>query len=95
MYFPEFIGVNATLEDLVTHVKHLANLVGVEHIGLGSDYDGINKTVQGLAHAGEAQNLLEALREHFSDEEVRGIASNNIRQYVKKSSNPLRLPHIY
>lgn len=86
VYFPEFIGVNATLDDLVTHVKHLANLVGVEHIGLGSDYDGINKTVQGLAHAGEAQNLLEALREHFSDEEVRGIASNNIRQYVKKAA---------
>lgn len=86
VYFPDFIGENATLDDLVTHVKHLANLVGVEHIGLGSDYDGIDRTVQGLAHAGEVQNLLEALRAHFTDEEVRGIASENIRQYMKKAA---------
>ncbi|QDP99863.1 membrane dipeptidase [Lysinibacillus fusiformis] len=86
VYFPDFIGENATLDDLVTHVNHLADLVGVEHIGLGSDYDGIDRTVQGLAHAGEVQNLLEALREHFTDEEVRGIASVNIRQYMKKAA---------
>ncbi|EON71649.1 dipeptidase [Lysinibacillus sphaericus] len=86
VYFPKFIGEDATIDDLVTHVKHLANLVGVEHLGLGSDYDGIDCTVQGLAHAGEAQNLLEALRAHFLDEEVRGIASNNLRQFIKKAA---------
>ncbi|MEX3747647.1 MULTISPECIES: dipeptidase [Lysinibacillus] len=84
VYYPTFISDDATLDDLVAHVKHLAKLVGVEHLGLGSDFDGIDATVNGLAHAGEAQNLLEALREHFSVEEVRGIASNNFRRYVKK-----------
>ncbi|MGE7916994.1 dipeptidase [Lysinibacillus xylanilyticus] len=83
VYYPTFISDDATLDDLVAHVKHLAKLVGVEHLGLGSDFDGIDATVNGLAHAGEAQNLLEALREHFSVEEVRGIASNNFRRYVK------------
>ncbi|MGE7953617.1 dipeptidase [Lysinibacillus xylanilyticus] len=84
VYYPTFISDDATLDDLVAHVKHLAKLVGVEHLGLGSDFDGIDATVNGLAHAGEAQNLLEALREYFSVEEVRGIASNNFRRYVKK-----------
>ncbi|MFT9820227.1 dipeptidase [Lysinibacillus sp. NPDC056185] len=83
VYYPPFIHDNATIEDLVAHVKHLANIVGVEHLGLGSDFDGIDATVKGLAHAGEAQNLLEALREHFSTEEIRGIASENFRCYVK------------
>jgi membrane dipeptidase len=83
VYYPTFISDDATLDDLVAHVKHLAKLVGVEHLGLGSDFDGIDATVNGLAHAGEAQNLLEALREHFSVEEVRGIAINNFRRYVK------------
>ena len=68
------------------HVEHLAKLVGVEHIGLGSDFDGIDRTVSGLAHAGEAQNLLEALRTRFSDEEVYGIASQNFRRYVKATT---------
>lgn len=86
VYYPHFIGEHATLDDLVAHVKHLANLVGVEHLGLGSDFDGIEITVESLAHAGEAQNLLEALGAHFSEEEVRGIASNNFRNYVKKAA---------
>ena len=86
VYFPLFIGEGATLEHLVGHVEHLAKLVGVEHIGLGSDFDGIDRTVSGLAHAGEAQNLLEALRTRFSDEEVYGIASQNFRRYVKKAA---------
>lgn len=86
VYFPLFIGEDATLDHLVGHVEHLAKLVGVEHIGLGSDFDGIDRTVSGLAHAGEAQNLLEALRTRFSDEEVYGIASQNFRCYVKKAA---------
>jgi len=86
VYYPTFIGDDATLDDLVAHVKHLAKLVGVEHLGLGSDFDGIDVTVNGLAHAGEAQNLLEALRKHFSVEDVRGIASNNFRRYVKNAA---------
>lgn len=86
VYYPTFISDDATLDDLVVHVKHLANIVGIEHLGLGSDFDGIDVTVKGLAHAGEAQNLLEALREHFSVEEVRGIASNNFRRYVKNAT---------
>ena len=86
VYYPHFIGENATLEDLVAHIKHLADLVGVEHLGLGSDFDGIEVTVDGLTHAGEAQNLLEALRVHFSVDEVRGIANMNFRHYIKKAT---------
>ncbi|MFF2174843.1 dipeptidase [Lysinibacillus sp. NPDC058147] len=86
VYYPHFIHDNATMADLVAHVKHLANIVGVEHLGLGSDFDGIDVTVKGLAHAGEAQNLLEVLHEHFSTEEVRGIASENFRCYVKNAA---------
>ncbi|MFJ7736710.1 dipeptidase [Lysinibacillus sp. NPDC097287] len=86
VYYPHFIGKNATLDNLVAHVKHLADLIGVEHLGLGSDFDGIDETVKGLAHAGEAQNLLEALREHFSVEEVRGIANMNFRRFINYAS---------
>jgi len=86
VYFPLFIGENATMDDLIVHVKHLASIVGIEHLGLGSDFDGIDMTVNGLAHAGEVQNVLEHLREHFANDEVRGIAHNNFRQYLKRAA---------
>lgn len=86
VYFPRFIGENATMDDLIVHVKHLASIVGIEHLGLGSDFDGIDMTINGLAHAGEVQNVLEHLREHFADEEVRGVAHNNFRQYLKRAA---------
>ncbi len=86
VYYPPFIGEEATLAHLVDHVEHLAKLVGVEHIGLGSDFDGIDRVVDGLAHAGEAQNLVAALRTRFSEEEVLGITSHNFKRYVKKAA---------
>ncbi|MEG0260824.1 MAG: dipeptidase [Lysinibacillus sp.] len=84
VYYPTFIGDNATLADLVAHVKHLADLVGVEHLGLGSDFDGIDETLNKLSHAGEVQNLITLLCAHFSEEEVQGIASGNFQRYIKE-----------
>ncbi|GLC88127.1 dipeptidase [Lysinibacillus piscis] len=82
VYYPPFIGEQVTLADLVSHIQHLADLVGIEHLGLGSDFDGIDYTVNGLAHAGEVQNLVHALEAHFSIEEVQGITSQNLLRYT-------------
>src|SRR5262249_52467904 len=38
----------ATLEDVVVHIDHVVKLVGVDHVGIGSDFDGINKVPAGL-----------------------------------------------
>ncbi|WP_397539733.1 dipeptidase [Rummeliibacillus pycnus] len=86
VYYPPFIKKdteNVTLMDLAGHVKHLADLVGVEHLGLGSDFDGIYKTVVGLQNAAQSQNLIATLLEQFSTEEVEKIANRNFLDYVK------------
>lgn len=87
VYYPHFIkagGESVKLDDLISHIKHFANLVGVQHLGLGSDFDGISVFIEELTDAGDTQHVVQSLRDHFSEEEVRGIAANNFINYIQK-----------
>lgn len=86
VYHPPFVKKdgNATIQDLIRHIDHLCALGGVKQIGLGSDFDGIDAKISGLAHAGETQNLINELLKHFSEEEVRGFASANFLRHRPK-----------
>lgn len=87
VYNPPFIEAHrkegVELADFVKHFQHFASLVGVEHLGLGSDFDGIFWTVNQLHDAGDVQNLLQALRSHFTEAEIEGIAYQNFEQYIQ------------
>lgn len=86
VYYPAFIKndeEHVTLIELVEHIKYLAELVGVEHLGLGSDFDGIGQTVEGLQNAAQTQNLIAILLQQFSKEEVEKIASENFLRYTE------------
>ncbi|XP_012283966.1 dipeptidase 1 [Orussus abietinus] len=41
-------GPQATVSDVAEHIYYIRNLIGVDHIGVGGDFDGINKTPRGL-----------------------------------------------
>jgi len=87
VYYPLFIkaGVETViLDDLMQHVSHFADLVGSEHLGLGSDFDGISVFVEGLRDAGDTQQVIQALHNHFTAEEVKGIASGNFKKYIQR-----------
>jgi len=75
----------ADIRTLVAHIAHIAELGGVRHVGVGSDFDGINAPPEGLEHVGKMPALLEALRDHgFSEDEVEGIAGRNFLSYMKQ-----------
>jgi membrane dipeptidase len=57
---------------------HLAAVAGPDHVGLGSDFDGMWMPVAGLEDVAALPRLTAALRPHFSDEEVRGILGGNL-----------------
>ena len=38
-------GEKATVQDVAEHIYHIKNLIGVDHVGVGGDFDGINKCV--------------------------------------------------
>lgn len=66
-----------TIPDLIKHIDHFCSLGGEKHIGLGSDFDGINTKIVGLEHAGDSQNLINELLKHYSEDQVRGFAGEN------------------
>lgn len=80
VFLPQFINKEsnqASLSDLIKHIDHLCGLGGVQQIGFGSDFDGIDYYVDHLRHAGEFQNLINELLKFYSEDEVKGFAYQN------------------
>ncbi|SOC03522.1 membrane dipeptidase [Ureibacillus xyleni] len=87
VFYPPFINHNnevTTIKHLVKHIMHIASLVGIDHIGFGSDFDGIDLTVEKLTNASEYPNLIQALTETFTTEEIETMASKGFMQYISK-----------
>ena len=67
-----------TVQDVADHIDHVVDLVGVEHVGLGSDYDGVFALPKGLTDASGYPNLVaELLRRGYTDEEIAQILGGN------------------
>lgn len=68
-----------TVQDVADHIDHVVDLVGVEHVGLGSDFDGVFALPKGLQDASGYPNLVaELLRRGYTDEEIRKILGENL-----------------
>jgi membrane dipeptidase len=78
-------GQPATLEDVAAHFLHLRNLVGSDHIALGTDFGGIlYGFADSLSSLQDLPNLWQALREvGFSDAELEGIAWKNAARFFE------------
>ncbi|HXV74383.1 MAG TPA: dipeptidase [Sphingomonadales bacterium] len=70
----------ATLEDVLDHFDRAIEVAGVDHVGIGSDFDGVEDTLPiGLKDVSQYPNLIEGLlRRGHSEEDVRKILSGNI-----------------
>ncbi|WP_342526277.1 dipeptidase [Chryseomicrobium sp. FSL W7-1435] len=86
VFFPPFItGTNhATIDDLVDHIRHIVKLGGESILAFGSDFDGIDKKVEGLEHAGMYNNLIDRLREEYTEEQVTRFTSGNFTAYIDR-----------
>ena len=66
-----------TLDYLIPHIKHIKKVVGIEHIAIGSDYDGMDKNIE-LCDASKVPLLVQRLeREGFSIGEIEKITEQN------------------
>ncbi len=70
----------ATLDDVLDHIDHVVALAGVEHVGIGSDYDGVGNTLPvGLKDVAAYPNLIAGLLARgYGEDEVRMIAGDNL-----------------
>lgn len=70
----------ANLDKVVEHIVYATKLVGVDHVGLGSDYDGVGDSLPiGLKDASTYPNLVQGLLdEGFSDKDIKKILGENL-----------------
>lgn len=81
---PDFYPKNSTLAHVVRHVRYIGDLIGYDHVGLGSDFDGIETTPEGLDHVGMFPQLVaEMLQQGISDEDASKIVGGNILRVWK------------
>ena len=76
----------ATLEQVADHIDHIRDLIGVEYIGIGSDYDGIRTVPKGLEDVSKLPNLIaELLRRGYPDDDVKKIAGLNLLRVMREA----------
>ncbi|HCX31069.1 MAG TPA: peptidase M19, partial [Blastocatellia bacterium] len=69
---------------LVDHIDHIVKLVGVDHVGIGSDFDGVQSTLSDLADVSELPNLTrELLRRGYSESDVDKILGGNMLRVME------------
>ncbi len=67
-----------TLTDFVNHIDYIVKLIGVEHVGIGTDFDG-GGGVTGFNDASEALNVtVELVRRGYSEEDISKIWGGNL-----------------
>lgn len=84
-----------TISDLADHFDHIKNLIGVDHIGIGSDFDGFSDTIENLDDCSKFPNLFaELLRRGWTESELKKVAGENFLRVfsdAEKVSEQLRL----
>jgi membrane dipeptidase len=70
----------ATLEETLNHFDHVVNLTSIDHVGIGSDYDGVGDSLPiGLKDVSSYPNLVEGLLSRgYSEEDIRKILGGNL-----------------
>lgn len=88
-----------TLADVADHIDHIRNLIGIDYIGLGGDYDGMPPGPVGLEDVSTYPALLkELLKRGYSDADIAKIAGRNILRVmqdvetVARKEQAMRLP---
>ena len=81
----------ASLEDVVRHCEHIREVAGIDHIGVGGDYDGVEVLPQGMEDVTAYPRLLEALAERgWSDDDLAKLASGNILRVLRDAESGAR-----
>ena len=75
----------ATLDDAVAHIDHVVKIAGVDHVGIGSDWDGINTVPAGLEDVSRMPALTAALlRRGYTETDVRKILGGNLLRVLRE-----------
>ena len=81
----EYLPIRPTLSTLIDHFDYIAKLIGVDHVGIGSDFDGISVTPRDMDDVTFLPNITrELLRRGYSGKDVRKILGENFMRVLGK-----------
>ena len=81
----------ATIADAADHIDHIRRIAGIDHIGLGGDFDGISSVPQGLEDVSTYPALTaELLRRGYKDEDIRKILGLNVLRVMRQAEQVAR-----
>jgi len=74
------------LSSLIDHIDHIAKVAGVDHVGLGSDFDGVSgATPAGIRSAADLPNITQALLDRgYSADDIRKILGGNLLRVFRE-----------
>jgi len=83
--------VTVTIADVADHVEHVRQVAGVEHVGLGGDYDGNDAWPEGLEDvSGYPRLIAELVRRGWSDDDLARLASGNVLRVLRRAEDVAR-----
>ena len=79
LYYEQNPKVETGVSNVADHIEHVIGLVGIDHVGIGSDFDGISSAPTGLEDVSTYPNLIEELlRRGLSEQDIRKVCGENL-----------------
>jgi len=80
------------LSSLIDHIDHVAKIAGIDHVGLGSDFDGVSgATPQGIDSAADLPKITQALLDRgYSADDIRKILGGNLLRVFREAERVSR-----
>ena len=92
-YVPSFVTdeTPATMDDVIAHIEHARDVMGVEHVGIAGDYDGIFTVPEGLEDVSSYPDLFaELARRGWSEQDLRKLAGENMLRVMREAEHVAR-----
>jgi len=75
-----------TVKDVADHIEHIVKVAGIDHIGIGGDFDGIEMVPDGLASVADYPNLFaELIHRGWTDAMLAKLAGTNLLRVMRKA----------
>ena len=85
--FPYYQSIVPDLSDVVDHIDYVKNLIGINHVGIGADWDGVEVLPKNIEHIGKLPALTKMLDARgYSKKEIRKILGENFKRVFKEVS---------
>jgi len=80
------------LSSMIDHIDHVAKVAGIDHVGLGSDFDGVNgATPAGIDSAADLPKITQALLDRgYSTDDIRKILGGNLLRVFREAEQVSR-----